>query len=359
MAERRSARRRWIWVPDTLRAWDHGVVMGGYDIIGDVHGHWDRLEALLRHLGYVERDGAWRCADRTAVFVGDLIDTGPHQREVLRVVRSMIDAGTARAVLGNHEFNAVAWATRHPLTGEACRPDTPKNRAQHEAFLAQIGEGSTEHREWIEWFMTLPVWLDLGGVRVVHACWDPAAMWVLAPRLGPGHVLTQEVIVESADRRTSSAGESLTVFEAVEHLLKGPEVALPEGAEYADRRGHCRRRARFKWWDPGATTLRSGALIPPGVAGCEEAGEVADANLHSALELPDTPIVDRVPPPYTDEVPVVFGHYWCDDRFEVIGPTALCVDYSAGRGGPLAVYRWSGETELSDHHLVRVGVWRR
>lgn len=332
---------------------------GGYDIIGDVHGRWDRLEALLRRLGYVEREGAWRCRGRTAVFVGDLIDTGPGQREVLRTVRAMVDAGAARVVLGNHEFNAVSWATRHPRTGERCRPDTAKNRGQHEAFLAQIGEGSAEHDEWIAWFMTLPMWLDLGGIRVVHACWDAAAMDSIAPRLGPGRVLTEELVVEATDETPSDEGRPLTAHEAVEHLLKGPEVTLPEGAEYADRRGNCRHRARFKWWDRDATTLRSGALIPPGAESCADAGPDADVGpgVASAIELADEPITDRVPPPYTDDVPVVFGHYWCDRWFEVLQPTAVCVDYSAGRGGPLAAYRWDGEVRLSADHLVRVGPW--
>jgi uncharacterized protein YecE (DUF72 family) len=50
-----------------------------YDIIGDVHGHATELVALLRRLGYAERQGAWRHPDRTAVFVGDLIDYGDEQ----------------------------------------------------------------------------------------------------------------------------------------------------------------------------------------------------------------------------------------------------------------------------------------
>lgn len=328
----------------------------GYDIIGDVHGHGDLLEALLRHLGYSTRHGAWRHPERIAVFVGDLIDTGPQQREVLGTVRAMVDAGTAHAVLGNHEFNAVSWATRDPRTGMGCRPDTPKNREQHAAFLGQIGEGSAEHRAWVEWFTTLPMWIDLGEIRIVHACWDPDAMASIEPHLGLDRSLTEEVVLAVATRTTSQADEPLTAFEAVEHLLKGPELSLPEGAEYADRRGHRRRRARFKWWQPDALTVRSGALIPPGAVGCDGSARTVGPAPSGSFELPDDPITDRVPAPYTDPVPVVFGHYWCDDRFEVIRPTTVCVDYSAGRGGPLAAYRWSGEPELTEQHLVRVGV---
>ena len=33
-------------------------------------------------------------------------------------------------------------------------------------------------------------------------------------------------------------------------------------------------------------------------------------------------------------------------------PQTACVDYSAGAGGPLVAYRWSGETELDDANFV-------
>ena len=75
-----------------------------YDIIGDVHGHADVLVALLRKLGYREQMGAWRHTERTAVFVGDFIDRGPRQVESVMVARRMVDAGTAVAVMGNHEL---------------------------------------------------------------------------------------------------------------------------------------------------------------------------------------------------------------------------------------------------------------
>jgi hypothetical protein len=44
-----------------------------FDIIGDIHGQADKLEALLRKLGYREAAGAWRHPERHAIFVGDFI----------------------------------------------------------------------------------------------------------------------------------------------------------------------------------------------------------------------------------------------------------------------------------------------
>ncbi|GAA3480300.1 polynucleotide kinase-phosphatase [Streptomyces yanii] len=73
---------------------------GPFDIIGDIHGCSSELETLLGKLGYV--DGA-HPEGRTAVFVGDLVDRGPDSPGVLRRVMSMVAAGTALCVPGNHE----------------------------------------------------------------------------------------------------------------------------------------------------------------------------------------------------------------------------------------------------------------
>ena len=85
-----------------------------YDIIGDIHGHADALKALLSDLGYAERERVWRHPDRQAVFLGDFIDRGPKQVETVGIVRRMVDAGAAQAVMGNHELNAIAWFTKDP-----------------------------------------------------------------------------------------------------------------------------------------------------------------------------------------------------------------------------------------------------
>ena len=71
-----------------------------HDLIGDVHGHAEELAALLGRLGYRESRGAWRHPSRLAVFVGDFLDRGPRIRETLRLVRAMLEAGSALAVLG-------------------------------------------------------------------------------------------------------------------------------------------------------------------------------------------------------------------------------------------------------------------
>jgi protein phosphatase len=93
------------------RRQDHGP----FDVIGDVHGCFDELHALLDQLGYVVApapeaapDGGsdWRArhpAGRKAIFLGDLVDRGPNTPDVLRLVIGMVADGTAYCVPGNHD----------------------------------------------------------------------------------------------------------------------------------------------------------------------------------------------------------------------------------------------------------------
>lgn len=306
--------------------------LSGFDVIGDVHGYGEVLERLLRSMGYRETGGAYRHPERQAVFVGDLVDRGPDQRLTIEVVRRMVDAGTARIVMGNHEFNAIAWTTPDGA-GDWCRVHSSKNLGQHQAFLTQIGEGSPLHREVVEWFRTLPLWLDLGGLRIVHACWDPASMAVLG-----ADFLTDESVVAEPDTPH---------YDAIETVLKGPELDLG-GRTFRDPGGACRARARQRWWDPTAASLGDAAELPGGVTSCDG----------SPFEpLPDAPLPPELLVKPALEVPVLYGHYWRSGPAPAIdGPMTACVDWSVAAvpSGPLVAYRWSGESELTDDHLVAV-----
>ena len=92
---------------------------GPFDIIGDVHGCCDELEALLRLLGYEAAafaPGGTALANgpvythslgRKAVFVGDLVDRGPRILDTVRLVRNMVHCGSALCVPGNHDMKLM------------------------------------------------------------------------------------------------------------------------------------------------------------------------------------------------------------------------------------------------------------
>jgi hypothetical protein len=312
--------------------------MAAFDVIGDVHGHADRLRTLLASMGYTERHGVWSHADRTAVFLGDLIDRGPGQLETLRLVRAMVGTGSAQVVLGNHEFNAVAYATRDPERSDYCRAHNDKHHSQHEAFLADVAFGSPLHRSIIDWFTTIPLWLDLGGLRVVHACWSDDHIEHLASVAGPDNTLTERMVIDATTAGTPT-------HDAVETVLKGPEVDL-DGVRYADKDGHVRQSARLRWWDSEATTLSTATLIPP-------EAQLYDEHDRPIDELPDRELRDDEVQPYTGPEPVLFGHYWWrKETAEPINPLATCLDYSVAMDGVLRAYRWDGESELDESKFV-------
>ena len=81
---------------------------GPFDMIGDVHGCREELEALLSRLGYAASDGVYRHPEgRKAVFLGDLVDRGPDTPGVLRIAMSMTAAGSALCVPGNHDVKLM------------------------------------------------------------------------------------------------------------------------------------------------------------------------------------------------------------------------------------------------------------
>lgn len=103
--EAASIERQPLW---NNRRFDHGP----FDIIGDVHGCFDELRALLARLGYeISRNdegyAVSHAEGRRAIFLGDLVDRGPATPEVLRLVMDMRASGMALCVPGNHDVKLM------------------------------------------------------------------------------------------------------------------------------------------------------------------------------------------------------------------------------------------------------------
>lgn len=307
----------------------------GYDVIGDIHGHAAKLAALLRMLGYVPSAGSWIPPQgRTAVFVGDLIDRGPEQIRVVNIVRSMIDAGHATSVMGNHEFNAIGYATRRDDgSGEFLRAHSNKNTGQHAEFLAQITEGSPLHQEVVGWFRTLPPTLDLDGIRVVHAWWHEPFVELVNSRWTSGKPMNDAFLHASW---TKGSPEWL----AMDGLTKGLEIQLPDGHSFLDHAGVERREVRTKWWHEEPRSLRDVAIVEPG----------QEHTVPGHLLLPG----DYLGAP-VDGTPVFVGHYWMKGRPERMSRKVACLDWSAAKNGPLVAYRWDGEGEIAPDKFYAAG----
>ncbi|MFI5495346.1 polynucleotide kinase-phosphatase [Actinoplanes sp. NPDC051859] len=142
---------------------DKRELTGPFDIIGDVHGCRAELDELLTTLGYaVSGDSAVHPEGRTAVFVGDLVDRGPDSPGVLRLVMTMVKAGSAICVPGNHEQKLA-----RKLNGRNVQltHGLPETLAQLET---EPPEFVTEVREFIDGLVSHYV-LDDGKLVVAHA----------------------------------------------------------------------------------------------------------------------------------------------------------------------------------------------
>jgi len=219
---------------------------GPIDIVGDLHGEIDSLRSLLRHLGYAA-DGT-HPDKRRLVFVGDLTDRGPDSPAVIDLVQSLVDAGRAQAVLGNHDLNILLGDRKHDnhwFFGEDWSLD-----GAPEPTPAKLANASTRQRV-LDFFQSLPLVLERTDLRVVHACWDDAMVEIVrdatdAVALYKAHAATIE---------TRHAGSNLDEIErGLEHQNLNPVKVLTSGKERRvetpfEASGKVRYEERVPWWE--------------------------------------------------------------------------------------------------------------
>jgi hypothetical protein len=301
------------------------------DFIGDIHGHADKLEALLLKLGYAKNKGAYAHPDRKVLFVGDYIDRGPKIRETLEIVKSMVDSENAIALMGNHEYNALCFHFQETEGGHL-RKHLIKNIIQHYETLKQFQNRQREYEDYLDWFKTLPLFFETDTFRAVHACWDNKNIDYLKQTL-INNRLTDELIYQSVKKGTA-------LYEAIDQTLKGKEIDMPEGLYFTDKDGARRTAIRIKWWEnPADMTYKSISVEP-------------------IENLPEQPIevsaltsTDYYP---SNDKKVFFGHYWLKGEPSLYKENICCLDYSVAKGGKLVAYRLNGANKLEKSCLIYV-----
>jgi hypothetical protein len=301
------------------------------DFIGDIHGYSDKLEALLKKLGYSKRNGTYFHPERNVLFVGDYIDRGSQIKETLQIVRSMVDTGSAVALMGNHEYNALCY--HYELDGKPLREHSNKNKNQHLATINQFKNFEKEFKEAIGWFKTLPLFLETETYKSVHACWDLPSIKFLSEHLKGGK-LTDELIYTSVERGSD-------LYRSIDTILKGKEIRLPKSLTFLDKGGEVRSEARIKWWvDPQKTSYRNFCF--------GDIKELEETQLDLSERLGSTDYYVE------DEKPVFFGHYWLEGNPALFRENICCLDYSVAKGGCLTAYRFNNENKLSKENLIYV-----
>lgn len=303
----------------------------GYDIIGDIHGHGDELVNLLKKLGYIKTQTGYAHSDRKVIFLGDFIDRGEHLQQhtlLLSVVMDMVNNNHALAVMGNHEFNALAFHTHHE--GEPLREHTERNVSQHQAFLNEFDSEPELKQEILDFFYSLPVWIELDDLRIIHACWDQKYIDYMTTVAPTAH-LTPDLLIKASTEGTEE-------FDSIERLLKGVEFNLPPGLVFKDAAGTERDAIRLQWWKQDAKQLKEVSL--PRSFDIGESGSLPLDNI-----LPSYPETNK---------PCFIGHYWLNGEPAPVAVNIACMDYSIAKNGKLVAYRWNGESVLSKSNYLHL-----
>jgi hypothetical protein len=312
----------------------------GYDLIGDVHGCAMTLTRLLERMGYRKVDGVYQHERRCAVFLGDIVDRGPRIREALHIVRDMVERGSARIVLGNHEFNALTYCTqRQPGNGrEYLRPHIPSNTRQIAETLEQFANYPQEWQSFLDWFLTLPLFIefagqpDFSGFRVVHACWDQALIEAHLRHYGSAHI--------DGDFIRASVQPGSLECHIKQRLTGGVDIPLPAGMKIVSNDGYERHAFRTKFWVPKPATYGDLLFQPDPLP-----DEIAVAPISSEHRQQ---MVNYGP----EQPPLFVGHYWLKGKPQPVAPNVACLDYSAVKYGRLVAYRMDGEAHLRAHKYV-------
>jgi serine/threonine protein phosphatase 1 len=133
---------------------DSEVQPGDILAVGDLHARYDLLQAFIERV---------RGSQAIIIFLGDLIDRGGDDLQVLNEVCRMIgspeDYGLSNVfcLMGNHEAMFI-----DALTG----PSSSLN-----LWLQNGGnfEQYDEMRDHLEWLTELPVYMTIGGTMFIHA----------------------------------------------------------------------------------------------------------------------------------------------------------------------------------------------
>ena len=157
---------------------------GPVDVVGDVHGEREALDALVRQLGYDEN--GVHPEGRRLVFVGDLVDRGHDSPGVVERVKRFMGEGGALCVLGNHELNLLSGF--HKAGNGWFYGEEETFGMEAYAFGSRTLRTEAERKDMLRFFEGLPLAPEREDLRVVHAEWCETALETLARLSGADEI---------------------------------------------------------------------------------------------------------------------------------------------------------------------------
>lgn len=159
-----------------------------YHIIGDVHGLYDELVALIQALGVKSGD--------KVIFAGDLLDKGPDSDKVVSYVRTIENSTGIR---GNHEDTHIRY-----WSNMDSRPGVARSMAERRPILstteALLSEADKDFIRQTVPFVRIPE----HGILVVHGGISP----------------TWEVFPETVEETKTYAGKARHSFEKIYRIRR-------------------------------------------------------------------------------------------------------------------------------------------
>lgn len=303
-----------------------------YDIIGDVHGYASLLKKILLQIGYSKTENGYSHPSRKAIFVGDFVNRGPEIRKTVRIVRKMVENGNALAIIGNHEINAIIYYLKD-------KDGLPLIKSPGKNFLAlyktinQFSEFAEEWKSHRKWMSELPLFLDLGEIRIVHACWSESAIELI--KIAESEGKSRNNIFRKVYKKPKSP-----ISKSVLVLTKGIDYKMPGDLKIINNKGVSPQSFRMRWWEePVGKTFE-------------------EMSFDSKFALPQYEIPKQIAPqniPYPENAPIVFfGHYCRHEGPHIIKPNLCCVDSCVAGTKILTAYRWNGEKVLDPNNLIHI-----
>lgn len=140
-------------------------------VIGDLHGQFDRTQALVRIAGLVDRRLSWSGGHATLCFIGDYCDRGPHGLRCIELVMRLQQEATASggrvvALLGNHEILLLAAHLFGDQRFDGFYYTFRELWLQNGGVQRDLDGLRPEH---VAWLRTLPAMIEISGRLLIHA----------------------------------------------------------------------------------------------------------------------------------------------------------------------------------------------
>jgi hypothetical protein len=164
--------------------------------VGDVHGSYDRLAAILRTAGLIDSQRRWVGGKTHLVQTGDVVDRGSDSRKALDLLRALEKearraGGRVHPLLGNHEIMRILGDWRYVAPGEYAAFATKRSAQLRDRLLKDLDPndrslivdaplGSIEMRrafaangEYGEWLREHDALVKINGIVFVHGGISP------------------------------------------------------------------------------------------------------------------------------------------------------------------------------------------